>query len=134
MESALLKSLFSLIAVLGLMFAIAWAYKKYFLNGKLSMKNSVNIEVLGKHSLQPRHTIYVLQVLDKMIVVGVTEKGIFNLTEMNIKENVDNVDKGNGTSLLGSNQEGFVPENSGFVSIFSKYLSSALSKVKEGKQ
>lgn len=133
MESALIKTVFSLLAVLGLMFGIAWAFKKYFLNGKLSVKNSVNIEVLGRHSLQPRHTIYVLKVLNKIFVVGVTEKGIFNLTEISNKENVDNVGQGYEAGLLAEKQEGFTSENSGFISAFSKYLNSAVSKLKESK-
>lgn len=99
----------------------------------MATKNSVNIEVLGKHSLQPRHSIYVLKVLNKMLVVGVTEKGIFNLAEINNTDNVNCLEQGNGASLLGVNQEGVAPENSGFLSVLSKYLGSTVTKIKEGK-
>ncbi len=133
MESVLIKTLFSLLAVLGLMLAIAWGFKNYSLNGKISVKNSINIEVLGRQSLQPRHTIYVLKVLNKIFVVGVTEKGIFNLTEISDKENVDKMGQGNEAGLLAEKQEGFASENSGLISVFSKYLSSAVSKLKDGK-
>jgi flagellar biosynthetic protein FliO len=78
----LAKTALSLFAVLGLMIAIAWAVKKYVLDGRMRGSNMVEIDLLGQRILQPKRSIFVVKVLNKILVVGTTEAGMNILTEI----------------------------------------------------
>jgi flagellar biosynthetic protein FliO len=78
----LVKTLLSLFAVLGLMIAVAWAVKKYILDGRMRGSNMVEIDVLGQRMLQPKRSIFVVKVLNKILVVGTTETGMNTLSEI----------------------------------------------------
>jgi flagellar biogenesis protein FliO len=78
----LVKTILSLLAVLGLMIAIAWAVKKYVLEGRARGSDVVDIEVLGQRTLQPKRSIFVLKILNKILVVGASEEGMKILTEI----------------------------------------------------
>ena len=82
MEWLLLKTLFSLVAVLGLMFGVVWFLKKYVYRGRSGSSSQIEIEVLGHRSLQPKRSVVVLKVMHKVIVVGMSEHGMQTLTEI----------------------------------------------------
>lgn len=123
MEWVLLKTLFSLAAVLGLMFALLVAVKKIFYGGNSKTSSVVNIEILGSRTLAPKRSVFVLQVMDKVIVVGMTEQGMQTLTEMEgsviHKETmIEHV----------RHQEDIVAEKNNFPSFLSKQLNSFVFK------
>lgn len=78
----LVKSLLSLAGVLGLMFALAIVVKKIFFNDRLKPDSAIDIEILGSRTIAPKRMVYVLQVLDKVMVVGMTEQGMQTLAEL----------------------------------------------------
>lgn len=123
MEWVILKMLFSLAAVLGLMFALMFVMKKFFYGSGAKSSSVVNIEVLGSRTLAPKRSVYVLQVMDKVIVVGMTEQGMQTLTEM------DNsvIHKETMREHL-RNQDDIVAEKTNFSSFLSKNLNSFVFK------
>jgi len=82
MEWLVVKTVLSLAAVLGLMFVLVLALKKFVYRGANGRTDSVEIEVLGQRMLQPRRSVHVLRVMDKIVVVGMTEHGMHALTEL----------------------------------------------------
>lgn len=83
MEIALVKTVLSLIAVLGLMVVVLLALKKFSYAGAGSRNNLVDIEVLSQKMLQPKRMLYVVKVLNKVMVISSTEQGIQPVGEIN---------------------------------------------------
>ena len=76
MEFALVKTILSLIAVLGLMVVILMGLKKFTHLSSGNRSNLVDIEVLSQKVLQPKRMLYVVKVLNKVMVISSTEQGI----------------------------------------------------------
>jgi flagellar biogenesis protein FliO len=92
MEWALVKTFFSLVAVLALMVGVVWFLKKTVYGKVQGGSSLVDIDVLGHRMLQPKRSIFVVKVADKLIVVGVTEAGMHELTEITDAETLRNID------------------------------------------
>jgi flagellar protein FliO/FliZ len=82
MEWLVVKTVFSLGLVLALMFALGYVLKKYVYRAKSGRTESVEIEVLGQRMLQPRRSVYAIRVLDRVIILGMSEHGMHMLTEV----------------------------------------------------
>lgn len=78
----LLKTVGSLIAVLGLMFALAVGLKKYLYGFQGASSTRIAIDVLGQRVIRPKRSIVVVKVLNKVFVVGMTEEGMQTLGEI----------------------------------------------------
>jgi flagellar biogenesis protein FliO len=76
MEFALVKTILSLIAVLGLMVMVVVVLKKVMQSGITRRSDVVDVEILGQRVLQPKRMIYVVKVLNKVLVLSSTEQGI----------------------------------------------------------
>ena len=87
MEWLLIKTLLSLTAVLGLMLAVVFLLKKLAFGGKLSSKDHIEVTLLGSKSLQAKKTIQVVRILNKILVLGVSERGIEKLAEFESEGN-----------------------------------------------
>jgi flagellar protein FliO/FliZ len=83
MEWILVKTLLSLAGVLGLMFLVVFALKRFVFQGRANGAPGIDIEVLGQRSLQPKRSVVVLKVMNKIIVVGMSDQGMQTLTEIN---------------------------------------------------
>jgi flagellar biogenesis protein FliO len=81
MEWIVVKTLLSLIAVLGLMAGVLLVVKKMFYGDQSSKSSLVDIQVLGYRALQPKRSLYVLKVLNRVYVVGSSENGIHAIGE-----------------------------------------------------
>lgn len=69
--STSLRALFSLIAVIGMIYLFMYILRKFsFFQGKISGRKGI-IEIVGKLSLSPKKTIYLIRVGKKILVVGV---------------------------------------------------------------
>ena len=119
MEWMLVKTLFSLVAVLGFMAAIVIFMKKYVYKGQVPGSSLVTIDVLGQRSLAPKRSVHVLRVLNKVMVVGITEGGMSSLGEINDLESLKQLD-----AIL---DQRTVPAN-GFTNYMEKYLRSLSGK------
>ena len=82
MEWMLVKTFVSLIGVLALMAGIVVVFKKYGYRGQAPGTSVVGVEVLGSRMLAPKRSVHVLKVLNRIIVVGVTEGGMTSLSEI----------------------------------------------------
>jgi len=78
----LLKTLASLGAVLGLMFALVLFMKRYLYGYQASSSSLVNVDVLGQRVIQPKRSVVVVKVLNKIFILGMTEEGMATLGEI----------------------------------------------------
>jgi flagellar protein FliO/FliZ len=94
MEWMLVKTLLSLFAVIGLMVGIIIVMKKYgYMKGRAPGSSMVAIDILGHRSLAPKRSVHVLKVLNKVMVVGVTEGGMNTLGEITDVESLRQIDE-----------------------------------------
>jgi len=92
MEWVMVRALLSLVAVLGLMAGVVIVLKKYAYKGQNSNAAIVGVEVLGSRMLSPKRSVQVLRILNKIIVVGITEGGMTTLGEISDAESLREVD------------------------------------------
>lgn len=86
MESILLRMVLSLSAVLALMLGLMYVVKRFVLPGSASVRMPVQVEVLGKRSLQPKKSVVVVRVAGKVLVLGLSEHGVQTLSELTSEE------------------------------------------------
>jgi flagellar biogenesis protein FliO len=77
-----IKTLLSLGAVLALMLGLAFLLKKYVYRTGTAPTDRVQVDLLGQRSFGPRRSVYVLRVLDRVLVVGMSEHGMHPLAEL----------------------------------------------------
>lgn len=82
MSLDLVKTFAALTFVLGLIFVLAWAYKKYLPAGQIGAREQDGWRLLGTRALGPGRQIFVLEVGTKLLLVGGTEKSITPLMEI----------------------------------------------------
>jgi flagellar biogenesis protein FliO len=93
MEWMLVKSLLSLVAVLGLMVGIVYVMKKSMVRAQAPRTAVVEVGVLGHRMLTPKRSVHVLRVLNKVIVVGMTEGGMSTLAEIEDTASLQRIDE-----------------------------------------
>ena len=86
MGSVIFQMVLSLSAVLLIILALSAVMKKYFGVTKASLKNGIAIEVLSQRAIQPKRSIMVIKVVNKVFVIASTEQGINVLGELNPEE------------------------------------------------
>lgn len=80
------KTLLSLGAVLTLMVGLAYVLKKTLYRSSTRQGDRVEIDLLGQRMFGPRRSICVVRVLDRVLVVGITEHGMQALSEIPVDE------------------------------------------------
>jgi flagellar biogenesis protein FliO len=93
MELLLVKTLGSLLGVLGLMVGIVVVLRKYVYKGEPAGSSVVDVDILGHRALGPKRSVHVLRVLDKILVVGTTEGGMVSLAEISDAESLHTIDR-----------------------------------------
>ncbi len=78
----LIKTFASLAVVLGLIFLLSWAFKKYLPSGHLNQKEHDGWRLLGTKSIGPGRQVVVLEVGSKLLLIGVTDKSLCPLMEI----------------------------------------------------
>ncbi|MCK5145283.1 flagellar biosynthetic protein FliO [bacterium] len=86
---ALIKTLMALSFVIGLVIALTWAFKRFA--GQKRYKGETLIRVAGVSHLGAKKCIYLVDVADKRLVLGVTEQSIHYLTEIEKVEEIADV-------------------------------------------
>jgi flagellar protein FliO/FliZ len=109
--TGLLQIFLGLIAVLALMGAAAWFFKKI---GPVNSGNKIPVKIVGGVSVGNRERIMVVEIADQWIVVGVTANQINTLSTMPKQEKL-------GEEILSS-----APENQ-----FSTWLKRTMAKRSE---
>lgn len=92
MEWIFVKMILSLGAVLALMFGLVYVLKRFVMPGGQLPGQGIGIEVLGRKALQPKKSVVVLKVADRVVVVGMSEQGMQTLTEFSADEIEASVD------------------------------------------
>jgi flagellar biosynthetic protein FliO len=82
MEWILVKTLFSLLLVLGLMVGVVWLIKKFLYGTKTYRQHGIAIDILGSRMIQPKHSVVVIRVEGRTLVIGVSDAGMTTLTEL----------------------------------------------------
>ena len=93
----LIKTFGALAFVIGLIFVLAWTYKRYLPAGQIGAKEQDGWRLLGTRALGPGRQIFVLEVGRKLLIVGAAEK---SLTQLMIVD--DETDRKQITDALSS--------------------------------
>lgn len=88
MEWIVVKTFLSLAAVIALMFGIVFVMRKYLAGGRASSSAIVDMRIIGTMALQPKRSVSVLKVMNKVLIVGMTEEGMQALGEINDGESI----------------------------------------------
>lgn len=91
MEWIVIKTFLSLAAVIALMIGVVFVMKKYMYGGKASSSALIDIQVLGTMMLQPKRSVTVLKVLNKVLILGVTESGMQTLGEIGDEQSLQEI-------------------------------------------
>jgi flagellar biosynthetic protein FliO len=86
MEGILIRMVLSLAAVLALMVGLMYLVKRFVLPGTGSLRMPVQVDVIGKRTLQPKKSVFVVRVAGKVLVLGVSDHGMQTLTELTEEE------------------------------------------------
>lgn len=127
MESIVMKSFLSLAAVLGLMFLIVFILRKYMGIGRNEGASVVSIDVLGARTFHPRRSVYVLRVLNKILVVGVTDGTMQTLSEIDDEKSIKELEEKVSSEKvipgwLSRRQKDAAYQNQSFTAFLSKYV------------
>ncbi|MGE5429740.1 MAG: flagellar biosynthetic protein FliO [Syntrophomonadaceae bacterium] len=79
----IIKVIFMLIFILGLMYGTLYLARKYFFTFEKNTKKLIKIKVLSTQMLMPKKFIQVVQVHDKILVLGLSDNSINLLQELN---------------------------------------------------
>ena len=86
MEGIVIRMVLSLSAVLALMVGLLYLVKRFVVPGSATVRMPVQVEVLGRRSLQPKKSIVVVRIAGKILVLGVSDQGMQTLTELTGEE------------------------------------------------
>lgn len=93
MEWIVVKTLLSLAAVIALMIGVVFLMKKYVYGARASSSALIDMKVIGTMMLHPKRTVSVLKVMDKVLIIGVTEDGMRTLGEINDEKSLAQIDE-----------------------------------------
>lgn len=131
MEWIVVKTFASLTAVVGLMFVVVLLMKKFVYGNRASSGNIVDMRVIGTMLLQPKRSVSLLKVMDKVLIIGFTEDGMRTLGEITDERNLQLIDaelarEAAQPKLFGKKNEG------GSRFSFADALALQISKLKTG--
>lgn len=126
MEWVVVKTLLSLAAVLALMGAVVFVMKRFLLGGRSSSSCIVEMRVLGTMMLQPKRVISVVKVMNKVLILGVSEHGMQTLGELNDEQSLQQI----AAKLAAQNGDGkAVRTGAGTSPSFARALALQLTKL-----
>ncbi|HQT91818.1 MAG TPA: flagellar biosynthetic protein FliO [Candidatus Kryptobacter bacterium] len=80
MDWLIVKTFLTMLVLIGMMFGLLLVVRKYFYT-KPQFVND-NLKVLSSMSLQPKKSIYLVKVFDRVMLVGVSDNSIASLGEI----------------------------------------------------
>ncbi len=80
MDWLIVKTFLTMLVVVGMMFGLLVVVRKFFY-AKPRFVND-NLKVLSSMSLQPKKSIYLVKVFDRVMLVGVSDNSIASLGEI----------------------------------------------------
>ncbi len=87
MDWMVVKAFLTMMMIVGLMFAILVVVRKYLFN-RPNIPND-NMKVLSSLSLQPKKSIFLVKVFNKVMLVGISDNSIAALGEITDDETLE---------------------------------------------
>lgn len=84
----LAKAILSLLLIIGLIFLSVYLLRKYVYRGYQSGSASEGMRILSQIQIQPKKFVALMQVYNRVLVVGITDAAMHTLTEFNDEESV----------------------------------------------
>ena len=106
-----LKALVPLLFIVGLLYGVLWFVKKYGVSVRGKGKSKVPVTVLSSQMIMPKKFISIVEIQNKLLVLGVSENSITLLKELDgtlgensvVNAKIDGEDKNNFLDLLKKN-------------------------------
>ncbi len=90
MDWLVVRAFLTMMMIVGLMFALLVVVRKYFFN-RPNISNE-NMKVLSSLSLQPKKSIFLVKVFNKVMLVGISDNSIAALGEITDEETLEIID------------------------------------------
>ncbi len=87
MDWLVVKAFLTMMMIVGLMFALLVVVRKYLFN-RSNISND-NMKVLSSLSLQPKKSIFLVKVFNKVMLVGISDNSIAALGEITDDETLE---------------------------------------------
>jgi flagellar biogenesis protein FliO len=87
------KTLLSMGLVFALMLGTIWVLKKYIMGGRHKSTSNHAVEVLDRCVVQPKNSVVVLKTYHKILVIGISDKGMHPLTEITDPETISAIEQ-----------------------------------------
>jgi flagellar biosynthetic protein FliO len=91
MISLVIKTIFSFSVVVILMFGFLYALRKFYL--KIPNPSSLSMKIYARLQIQPKKSIYIVRILNKVLILGIAENSISILSEINDPEMIRILDE-----------------------------------------
>jgi flagellar biosynthetic protein FliO len=93
MIGVMAKAFLSFALIIFLMIVIFYMLKKFYPQISSSSNSSVSMRVYAQLQLQPRKTIYLVRVLNKVLILGASENSLTILSEIDNPEIIKVLDQ-----------------------------------------
>jgi len=97
---AFVKTMLALFAILAVVYILAVFLKKIV--NKNQSTGSIPINIVGSKLFSPKKAIYIIDVQDKRLVIGVTDSSITKLTELDVEHKTDALNENREEENTGS--------------------------------
>ncbi len=89
----ILYIIFVLAVLTGVMYSLLYLMKKYMYKYENNNNKGINIKVLGLHAILPKKYVAVVQIQDKVYLLGVSENSINVIDELEYVNNESEIEK-----------------------------------------
>jgi flagellar biogenesis protein FliO len=93
MEWIVVKTFLSLGAVIAVMIGVVFVMKKYVYGRSSASSSIVEMKVIGTLMVQPKRVVSVLKVMNKVLIIGVTEDGMQTLGEIDDEQSLARIEE-----------------------------------------
>ncbi len=93
MEWIILKTLLSLAAVIALMVAVVLVMRKFMYGQQAATSAIIDMKVIGTMMLQPKRSVSLVKVMNKVLIIGITEDGMRTLGEIADAESLQQIEE-----------------------------------------
>jgi len=102
-----LKALLPLILIIGILYASLYFLRKYSFKTKKDVARIIDINVISNKMIMPKKFISVVQVKDKLLVLGISENSVSLLKELDMPENIPQIPESENESFLSMLKKNF---------------------------
>lgn len=93
MEWIVVKTVLSLAGVLALMIGVVLVLKKVLTVGRNAGSGVVEMKLIGTMALQPKRSVSLLKVMNRVLILGITEEGIQTLGEIADEQSIKEIEE-----------------------------------------